>query len=154
MAAAQRIRGRMNFENKISDLLIKSLPDQELPGGTLRTLLQFDDHLLRRFGRMDLIDLHPEGELEPVLRQAADEIWIIVRGEVEGFWKDQRPNSPTFGLHEKHRLQAHSLALLPFGVAFACRAGSAGCLLLRVMTHAFDPAGEASIIAREDLLED
>jgi len=144
----------MNFENKISDLLIKSLPEQELQGGTLRTLLQFDDYLLRRFGRLDLIDLGPEGKLEPVLRQAADEIWIIIRGELEGFWKDQRPNSPTFRVRESHRLQSSSLALLPFGVAFACRAGTAGCTLLRVMTHAIDPKAETSVISWEELLED
>jgi hypothetical protein len=144
----------MPYETKIPDLLIKPLPDQEFEGGKLFPLLRFDDHLLRRFGAMVKIDLKAGSRLQPVLRESADEIWIVLSGAMQGYWMDRRDNSPTAGTRETHRLTSQTLALLPFGVAFACRTDTEDCELLRVMTHAIDPAEEIAALAWEDLLED
>lgn len=143
----------MAFETIIPDLLIKPLSEREVEGGRLLPLLEFDDHLLRRFGRMELIVLRANARLQPILREVADEVWLTLEGEIEGFWLDRRPNSPSTGICEKHLLPAQSLALVPFGVAFACRTGTEACTLLRVMTHAPDPTEKPSDISWEELLE-
>jgi hypothetical protein len=144
----------MRFETKIPDLLIRDLPVQEFEGGELFPLLRFDDHLLRRFGALVKIDLEAGSSLQPVLRESADEIWIVLRGAIEGFWLDKRPNSPSAGIRETHRLSSQTLSFLPFGVAFACRADKEDCELLRVMTHAIDPEHERAALTWEELLED
>jgi mannose-6-phosphate isomerase-like protein (cupin superfamily) len=143
----------MAYETTIPDLLIKPLSDQEIEGGRLLQLLEFDDHLLRRFGRMELIELEAKTVFQPILRKVADEVWFILEGEVEGFWLDRRPNSSSEGARERHPLPAPSLVLVPFGVAFACRTVSGTCTLLRVMTHAPDPTEEQAVISWEELLE-
>ena len=144
----------MDDLTKISDLLIKPLPSQTIEGGNLIPLLKFGDHLLRRFGRMDWIHLQPEASIQPFLRQEADEIWIVIRGEIEAHWHDQRPNSPSLGVREERLVDTNSLMLLPFGIAFGCRTGPAECKLLRVMTHDPDSTDDTLSVSWEELLED
>jgi hypothetical protein len=144
----------MDYLTKIQDLLIKSLPTQTIEGVDTVPLLAFDDHLLRRFGRMEWIHLQPESRSQPFLRQVADEIWIVLSGGVDAYWHDRRLDSPTLGVHEHRYLDANSFLLLPFGIAFGCQTGHGESTLLRVMTHDPDSTDDARAVAWEELRED
>ncbi len=124
----------------IHDLHIQALQSTR-SGSTVRlALLSRDDHLLRRFGAADSVQLEPGAPATMVVREVADEVWILVEGHVEFAWHDRREDSPTFD--SWHRLEATApiRVLVPFGVGFAVRAIDQPALLIRLMSHAHDPA--------------
>jgi hypothetical protein len=98
-----------------------------------QALLAFEDHLLRRFGSLELVRLDP-GDTFGVSRRVADEVWILLDGAVHVSLEDTRPSSPTFGSTATMRLQPHHRLLVPFGVRLGARA-EAATSLLRLMTH-------------------
>jgi hypothetical protein len=109
-----------------------------------QALLAFDDHLLRRFGGLEIVRLH-RGDSLGVLRRVADEVWIMLDGAVDVRLEDTRPSSPTLGSAATFRLQTHHRLLLPFGVRGGVRADTAASLL-RLMTHTEreDPPAEGA----------
>jgi hypothetical protein len=97
------------------------------------TILAFEDHLLRRFGREEIIRLQP-GEAFRILRGRADEVWILVDGSADLDLEDTRAVSPTSGERRSIKIVGPTRLLLPFGVRMDLRAVSP-TLLLRIMTH-------------------
>ncbi len=130
----------------IHDLHVQTL--QSTPGDKhLRlTLLTREDHLLRRFGAAEAVHLEPEAPVAMVVREVADELWTLVEGRVEFIWHDLREDSPTFDRWHRLESAAPIRVLVPFGVAFATRAVDQPALLIRLMSHALDPAHADTVI--------
>jgi hypothetical protein len=122
----------------IHDLYVRPLTREATPGGWRLPVLRYTDHLLRRFGLAEVVELRPETAWGPQLRQVADEAWALVEGAVEFAWEDQREGSPTRGQLHNLRCQVPTLVLAPFGVAFSCRALQGPARLIRLATHAPD----------------
>jgi hypothetical protein len=118
----------------IHDLHIRPLVLGGQDGVTRLRVLGHSDHLLRRFGVVEVLRLPAGRTYGPCLQPVADEVWVLEEGEALLFWRDERAISPTSGA--EHRLLAYPphLWLVPFGVAFAARASSP-CVLLRLSTH-------------------
>lgn len=123
----------------IHDAAWTPLPDPA-PGES-SPLLSFEDHWLRRFGRIDALRLDG-GQVVRGLRQVADEVWALVEGEVILQLHDRRSGSPSFGASQTHHLQRPARVLVPFGVEMHLEARRAS-VLVRLMTHseAEDPPG-------------
>ena len=116
---------------EISDLALCDLDWRE---GIL-TILKESDHLLRRFGQVDVVTIESEGEVR-VYRQQADEFWTLLSGKVSLHLKDQRQDSPSQGAVVSLDLsqKAPQAVLIPFGVI--CTISSTlGATLLRICTH-------------------
>ena len=129
---------RPPMENNLSihDLVIRPLEPRPDPGGGLiLPVLRFSDHLLRRFGGAEVLRLRLDHKVQLRVREAADEIWALLDGKAEFIWHDLRPDSPSRDHWQRISLEEPTLALVPFGVAFAVRPQSDPCWLLRLMTH-------------------
>ncbi|MCW5876864.1 MAG: hypothetical protein KIS85_08275 [Anaerolineales bacterium] len=123
----------------IHDLLL--FPLQQ--GEEALTLLSNQQHLLRRFGQLDLLTLHPGAPLDVGLRGEADRFYFALDGRVELQLEDRREHSPTRGAALALTLDAaepHGL-LLPFGVACTLLAIASARLLL-LSTHSETHPGD------------
>ncbi|UCD99654.1 MAG: hypothetical protein JSV42_02680, partial [Chloroflexota bacterium] len=69
-------------------------------------LLRDNDHLLRRFGQVEYINLEEGQETNFVLRVVADEIWSVIGGEVTLTLVDKRDDSPSGNKLLKFNLSA------------------------------------------------
>ena len=119
----------------IHDLYIRELTVEETERLTKFNVLSEEDHLLRRFGQVQVIRKSP-GRDEPLcLREVADEVWALIEGQVEFAWHDLRLGSPTHDHWQRFRTEAPTLVLAPFGVAFGCRALENPALIIRLSTH-------------------
>jgi len=99
-------------------------------------ILYEDDHRLRRFGCLEVVDIEAGESLGPVERGEADEVWALIDGEVEFHCIDKRVGSPS---------EAHEVLLpvgkddgegvfIPFGVRLEIRAITQA-RLVRVASH-------------------
>jgi hypothetical protein len=122
----------------IHDLFVKRLSPQSSAVGRRLPVLRYTDHLLRRFGMAEAIELNAGQSMGPQLRTVADEAWALVEGQVEFEWEDRREGSPTRGRVHRLRCNEPTLVLAPFGVAFACRAVDGPARLIRLASHAPD----------------
>lgn len=102
------------------------------PDGS-RAILAFEDHLLRRFGSVELIRLGA-GEAFRVLREMADEIWALLDGAADFELTDTRPASPTSGEAQSFHVDSPTRILVPFGVRLRVRPDPTASLL-RIMSH-------------------
>jgi hypothetical protein len=134
MARARKGPTSPSTGDAIHDGLITPLAPSSRSWGEAMPILAFQDHLLRRFGRIELIRLRDEGEFEG-RRTVADEVWALVEGAADVLLADERQDSPTRGARQSHRLEAPTRLLLPFGVHLRIVARSGAALLLRIMTH-------------------
>ena len=98
-------------------------------------LLRDTDHLLRRFGQAELVELRAGESFGPISRAVADEVWVVMEGDTEFHLTDLRPQSPTKEHRQSLRSRAPWLVLIPFGVEFSIHTPSP-CRLLRFATHA------------------
>lgn len=119
----------------IHDLYARPLTRRLSEAGEAWRLLGFDDHLLRRFGLLELVRVMPHTALELRARPVADELWILIEGGVEFIWHDVRSASPTEGQRDRMMCTDPTLVLVPFGVAFGCRAVGGQATLIRLATH-------------------
>jgi len=120
---------RSEFE--ISDMVVRNL---DWRNGTL-TVIKESDHLLRRFGEVDVVKVEPRGAVQ-VFRQQADEIWALLSGQVSLHLQDQRQDSPSQGAEVDLDISQDSpqAVLIPFGVL--CKVFSTpGATLVRISTH-------------------
>ncbi|MEX1071774.1 MAG: hypothetical protein WEC37_04025 [Anaerolineales bacterium] len=101
----------------ISDMHVFPLT---VAGGTW-TLLRDNDHLLRRFGQLDLLDMTTGQETDFELRAEADRFLFAINGRAEARLLDLRPGSPSLGTRITVVLDTEDPQglLLPFGVACA-----------------------------------
>jgi hypothetical protein len=125
----------MNSPLPIHDLFIQKLETIEEDGRSRLPVLSYDDHLLRRFGYVEMVHIDAMSPKEMQVRAMADEIWALIEGRVRFVWKDLRKTSPT--QEETFELIAAepTLVLAPFGVAFGVEALNDQALLIRLATH-------------------
>lgn len=118
-------------EFKISDMVVKDL---DWNNGIL-TVIKESDHLLRRFGEVDVVTIEPGRQVE-VFRQQADEVWALLSGQVSFHLQDQRQDSPSQGSEVKLDISEDmpQAVLVPFGVL--CKlSNTQGAIMLRISTH-------------------
>ena len=138
MVAAQtpHFRDRYNqpmpSEFPIHDMLVFPLHPSSGP----LTLLRNRDHLLRRFGQLDLIDLDAGEQTEATLRGEADRFYFCIQGRVTVTLLDLREHSPSLGAQARLTLDAKQPQglLAPFGVACSLAAETDARLVL-LSTH-------------------
>ncbi len=126
----------MTETQPIHDLFIRELSAEETDGLTKFHVLKYEDHLLRRFGQVQVIRKSPGRSETLNLREVADEVWALIEGKVEFAWHDLRHDSPTQDHWHHLRSDTPTLVLAPFGVAFGCRALDYQASLIRLSTHA------------------
>jgi dTDP-4-dehydrorhamnose 3,5-epimerase-like enzyme len=100
-------------------------------------VLQENDHILRRFGQVDVVKM-PEGSSLVTHRGGgADEVWALLEGEALLKLTDRRQESPSLGQTDEFELNGNSpqAVLIPFGVQ-AQIFGHSRSALLRITTHA------------------
>jgi mannose-6-phosphate isomerase-like protein (cupin superfamily) len=113
----------------IPDVYLKKI---DLPEDGI--LLDEADHLLRRFGRCQVVFLDGADTERKFIREQADEYWAILKGEAVMELQDTREDSPSSGKGLTLELNANQSVgvLVPFGVS--CRlTGSA--TFVRITTH-------------------
>ena len=131
-----RERNALTNKQPIHDLYIRELTVEETDGFAKFHVLSDEDHLLRRFGQVQVIQKSPGRSETLYLREVADEVWALIEGNVEFAWHDLRQGSPTQGRWHHLHAETPTLILAPFGVAFGCRALQDPALLIRLSTHA------------------
>lgn len=106
----------------IHDLHIQPLSVELSESLTSLPVYAFTDHLLKRVGVVELIELPGGNDMPAFAHQKADELWILIAGEVTFYWRDVRENSPT--QEATHDLEASTpvQVLVPFGVRFSVTA--------------------------------
>ena len=119
---------------EIHDGLVTPLSTSVRPGEEVLPLVAFQDHLLRRFGRAELLRLGDGAEFN-AWREVSDEVWVLADGSAEFVLEDRRPGSPTRGASQIHQLAEPARLLVPFGVHLRILSRSKATLLLRFMTH-------------------
>jgi dTDP-4-dehydrorhamnose 3,5-epimerase-like enzyme len=99
-------------------------------------VLRDEDHLLRRFGQVEIRRFAANTKTPFMLREEADEVWASIEGVVEFALVDRRPGSPSENSSMLVELEAKNpqTLLVPFGVAYSisCRQD---CILIRLTTH-------------------
>ena len=105
---------------QINDLYLHPIINQS----SSKVILRYEDHLLRRFGQVELRHIPAGAQTDFTQRAAADELWAVLQGSVAILLIDRRPQSPTFDVVDEHPLLAreHLALLIPFGVAYALEA--------------------------------
>lgn len=117
------------------DLLIEPLNSSRNGSEQILKMLCFDDHLLRRFGQLDLVRRMPGAIEELKQRAVADEIWFLIEGKAECLCRDLRPGSPSQGFEMRFQIVEPTRMLIPFGVAFGWQSLEKPALMLRCSTH-------------------
>jgi len=79
----------------IHDLYIRELTVEETDGLAKFHVLSDEDHLLRRFGQVQVIRKSPGRSETLCLREVADEVWALIQGQVEFAWHDLRLAPPS-----------------------------------------------------------
>lgn len=122
----------MNSEYPISDMHVFDLSR----GAAGLTLLREKDHLLRRFGQLDLVDLAPNEKTDFTLRAEADRFLFPVSGTLVVNMIDMRSSSPTFEARANISLNSEKPQglLVPFGVACSLETKAAGRIVI-LSTH-------------------
>lgn len=100
------------------------------------TLLRETDHLLRRFGQLELIDLAADEQTEYTLRAEADRFLFPINGSATATLLDLRVTSPSNGARAELSLDADQPRglLVPFGVACSLAAKTTARLII-LSTH-------------------
>ncbi len=119
----------------IHDLYFKPIPPESDRGLTSWVPLRDDDHLLRRFGQIEVLQIKAGAPPLCRMREVADDWWALIGGSAELIFKDLREISPTQGETYRLRLHEPTLAFVPFGVAFGVRAVEPPAILIRISTH-------------------
>lgn len=119
----------------IHDLYIRPLELRATPAASSLTVLRYSDHLLRRFGVAEFYELAAGQQRVSAARPVVDEVWALVRGEVEFDWEDRREDSPTLGQAYHLHADRPTVVLVPFGVAFRIRSLNGRAALVRLASH-------------------
>lgn len=99
-------------------------------------LISDSDHLLRRFGQLDLIHLNKDQKYEYRQRKIADEIIFVDQGNLKLEVLDLRSASPSTGVRLTVNIQESSMdaILIPFGVAYSLSTPNSA-RVIRLATH-------------------
>lgn len=100
------------------------------------TLLREVDHLLRRFGQLDLVDLATNQKTDFTMRAEADRFIFPINGSVNVQMIDLRSSSPSNGVRTNILLDSANPQglLVPFGVACSLETRAAARVLV-LSTH-------------------
>lgn len=114
------------------------------------TLLRNSDHLLRRFGQLDLLDLSAGQQTEYIVRAEADRFLFPIAGEVSVTLVDLRQHSPSRGIQTTVSLNTKEPqgVLVPFGVACSLACAQAA-RLVQLSTHSESHAGDRIVTPDE-----
>ena len=114
------------------------------------TLLRNNDHLLRRFGQLDLLDLAAGDRQAFTLRGEADRFLFAIGGQVTVVLQDLRETSPTRGARAGVALKADQPQglLVPFGVACSLTAESPA-RIIQLSTHSETHPLDRTVSAEE-----
>jgi dTDP-4-dehydrorhamnose 3,5-epimerase-like enzyme len=123
----------MPSPNPIADVYCFAL--EPFKGGL--TLLNDNQHLLRRFGQLKLRDLAAGQAQQIAFNEEADHFCFAIDGAVTVSLEDGRPGSPSEGARMETALEAGEPKglLVPFGVACTV-VSEEGARLLLLSTHA------------------
>lgn len=129
----------MPSEHPIADMHIFPL---QRAAGTV-TLLRNSDHLLKRFGQLDVLELKAGEQTAYTVRGEADRFVFPIEGSLTVRMVDQRDSSPTCNSRAEAALSAAELrgVLVPFGVACQLSADSPARAVL-LSTHSENHAGD------------
>jgi hypothetical protein len=138
----------MPSEYAIADMHVFPLQRQQ---GQL-TLLRNSDHLLRRFGQLDVIDIKNGEQTDYTVRAEADRFLFIIDGAAELSLFDMRAQSPSNGTRVALSLTSDEPkgVLVPFGVAYMLYA-TADTRLISLSTHSESHTHDTSL--HQDELE-
>ncbi|HET7010416.1 MAG TPA: hypothetical protein VFI11_06545 [Anaerolineales bacterium] len=100
--------------------------------------LQFEDHLLRRFGQTDVWHLAEGSRIDRPPQAMADEVWVLVEGKAAVEMEDRRESSPSAGAIARLAAAEPLAWLVPFGIAMRLHAESPA-VLIRMATHSDGP---------------
>ena len=133
-----------------------SIPDvsvfrlQESERGVI--VLRDEDHLLRRFGQFEIVNIKGDEHGGYQLRAVADEIWAILEGEAKVELVDLREGSPSFASILELELHSEEKqgVLVPFDVASRFRAESSA-KLAKVSTHMDGEHPEDESLSAEEM---
>lgn len=139
----------MTNDEGIPDLLIERLQIESEESHEFIRLLSFDDHILRRFGQLDLLRKEPGDLNEISVRVVADEVWFLVEGTARCICRDLRPGSLSQGQEVAFEISTPTRLLVPFGVAFGWQATGSSALMLRCSTHQDGDHPEDRVIPSE-----
>lgn len=119
----------------INDLYIQSISKKQAHQIETLRAYAFEDHLLKRIGSIEFIELDSDERIPAFLRPQADELWVLLNGEAEFEWCDRRQDSPTLDAVHSFTAASPVRVLVPFGVQFSLTAKSAS-RFLRICSHA------------------
>jgi dTDP-4-dehydrorhamnose 3,5-epimerase-like enzyme len=122
--------------SQIFGFFIRIMETERSEGTERWHVLVDSDHLLRRFGELELIRMTGGDHEQPFLREQADEIIALIEGNFELRLRDHRPESPSCEATTSLNVSEPSIALIPAGVVFGIKPGDAGATFLRITTHA------------------
>jgi hypothetical protein len=110
-----------------------------------------NDHILRRFGQVDVVRLAPEYKYINHRVGSADEIWVLIEGQAKLVLSDLRDESPTKGIAQEISLTSENpqAVLIPFGTR-AKITSLDGAALLRITSHADELFPDDHIFRLED----
>lgn len=123
----------------IHDLWLQRLSAHTDGGDRTLDVLAFDDHVLVRLGRLEVVSLSAGSRTPFRVRAVSDEVWALIEGAAACHWLDQRPGSPTHGRSHFEALSQPTAVLVPYGVGFGAIAGEDGATLLRLAAEETDP---------------
>lgn len=130
----------------IPDVFIKPLEIVVEGPLSILPILTEKDHLLHRIARMEFMIVKTNDQPKLRLHRQADEVWVLVDGEVELRWLDLRPQSSTRGRVMDHKAASPILFLVPFGVAFGYKC-EAQAEFLRLTSEADPITQRAELLA-------
>ncbi len=117
-------------------------------------LTRDEDHLLRRFGQVEVRKFPNIVTTDFVIRAVADEIWAVITGGLGITLVDRRQDSPTQNQSLKIAIMSENSQglLIPFGIAYSIKADEHS-LALRVTTHSDGTHPEDQSLSPEALSE-
>jgi hypothetical protein len=121
----------------IHDLYIDQISPGEAENWRSLPAYTFDDHLMKRVGLIEALEMSAGDVLPAFIRSEADELWTLIHGEASFEWRDQRQHSPTQGATHTLSADYPVRVLVPFGVQFSVSADS-DCSFVRICSHAID----------------
>jgi dTDP-4-dehydrorhamnose 3,5-epimerase-like enzyme len=119
-------------------------------GGRLVAVREID-HTLRRFGQVDVIRLDPEKRHVNYRVGGADEIWVVIEGQVKMVATDLRDQSPSNGVTQDLSLVGESpeAVLIPFGTQVKISSVN-HAVMMRITSHADELFPDDMIFMEED----